>query len=125
MLQRHVNNHFSKTDGEDGAGGGRKTTGARKMVDSHNSSESSKNLKRAGIKLKYRHTVFSARIFDFFDVGIMAGVKSTNLGLETEAKERFGLQGDSIVFKSRVMGMKIDPATGQRSAMIRWVPEDM
>lgn len=116
MLQRHVNQHFSKTDAKS----------VDKVVESnHSQSESSKNLKKAGVKLKKRPVVFSARIFDVFDAGIMAGIKHGVYNLGTRGKDLFNLDGDSIKFKSKIMGLKRDPGDGRRSALVKWVPENL
>ena len=84
MLQRHVNQHFAPD--ERGDLHKKKMSKqqnssnfdpyhnliARKKVEHTNQSESTKNLRRAGVKLKFRKSVFSARNFDFFDAGVMA-----------------------------------------------------
>ena len=116
MLQRHVNHHFSKQEPKS----------VDKLVESHHSqSESSKNLKKAGVKLKKRPVVFSARIFDVFDIGIMAGIKHGVHDLATKGREEFNLVGDNIEFKSRIVGLKRDPWDGTRSALVKWVPENL
>ena len=145
MLQRHVNNHFKKqeqqqqqsvkssskagggeAEGKAGAdGGGRKGKKAknpliaRKMV-VENKSESTKNLKRAGVKLKYRPVVFSARIFDFFDASVMPGVREANYDL---AKAKADVE--EIEFTARVTAVRTNGKSGLREANVTWSPEDM
>ncbi|TRY73957.1 hypothetical protein TCAL_11348 [Tigriopus californicus] len=100
ILQRHVNHHFAQNDNEvsgttPGSQCRAQSKKSRKYTD-HNQSESTKNLKRAGVKLKFRHTVFSARIFDFFDPGIMAGIKHQVYNLEGIGSHKYNISGDSI-----------------------------
>lgn len=122
-LQKHVNQHFGGAGCKDE--GGRRPQGGAKPKDkaqalANTLSESSKNLKRAGVKLKFRrHNVFSARIFDFFDVGIMAGIRHGVSELEARAPE------DLLELRSEVTGMKVDSNTGERMARVTWTPEDM
>lgn len=139
MLQRHVNQHFAYDDVQaEAAGSGRNT--ARKSGGGHggfpakkenpkNVSESTKNLKRAGVKLKKRNLLFSARIFDFFDVGVMAGirhgvydleVRSAGLGL---AKADAG--GEEVEFKPRIAALRTNAKNGRKEALVRWTPVEM
>ena len=139
MLQRHVNQHFAYDEEHaEATGSGRNT--ARKSGGGHgcfpakkenpkNVSESTKNLKRAGVKLKKRNLIFSARIFDFFDVGVMAGirhgvydleVKSASLGL---ARATSG--GEEVEFRPRIAAVRTNTKSGRREALVRWTPEDM
>ncbi|XP_045492776.1 myb-like protein U isoform X1 [Colias croceus] len=61
LLERHVNNHFNESSQSSGTG--------RKSSDS-----SSKLIRRNGKKLRYRRQPWSARMFDFFDSGMMEGL---------------------------------------------------
>ena len=68
-----MNNHFSDP------GSSEKHSGPRKSTESGDTAR--KRLKRAGVRLKFRQLPFSARIFDFFDAGAMAGIQHRyNLG---------------------------------------------
>ena len=67
MLQRHVNGHFSESP----SGASTQSGGPRKSIEG---APARKVLKRAGVRLKFRKLPFSARIFDFFDAGMMAGI---------------------------------------------------
>ncbi|XP_034825498.1 zinc finger protein jing homolog isoform X2 [Maniola hyperantus] len=61
LLQRHVNQHFSGVSPSAGSG--------KKSTDS-----ASKLIRRNGKKLRYRRQPWSARMFDFFDPGMMEGL---------------------------------------------------
>ena len=99
LLQRHVNLHFSSSASSSGDPPRKSAHGA--AASSAAASESSKNLRRAGVRLKFRHTVFSARIFDFFDRGVMAGI-------------RHGLAGDNgvvdgvVKFRGRTVAVRTE-----------------
>ena len=62
-----MNNHFSDP------GSSEKQPGPRKSTETGDTAR--KRLKRAGVRLKFRQLPFSARIFDFFDAGAMAGIR--------------------------------------------------
>eukprot|EP00095_Tigriopus_kingsejongensis_P003431 maker-scaffold110_size354795-snap-gene-1.5 protein:Tk03431 transcript:maker-scaffold110_size354795-snap-gene-1.5-mRNA-1 annotation:"hypothetical protein L798_08557" len=136
ILQRHVNHHFAQNDNDiSGSASGSQwkpmSRKSRKYAD-HNQSQSTKNLRRAGVKLKFRHTVFSARIFDFFDPGIMAGIKHQVYNLERIGSQRFNISGDAITFKSKILSVKhgfshykLDEHAPSRLALVRWSPENL
>ena len=115
MLERHVNNHFSEP-GSSGAN----HSGPRKSTESGDTAR--KRLKRAGVKLKFRQLPFSARIFDFFDAGNMAGIRHTVAELE-ERSCLGGVTGDTIQLSARVLGTRIHP-DGQRWLNVRWTPNN-
>lgn len=128
-----MNNHFSKQDDEAAAANGKasgkgcaKKSGAaatsgvtRKMVE-NNKSESTKNLKKAGVKLKYRPVVFSARIFDFFDASVMPGVRHANYNLSVKSAD-----AEEITFTSKILAMRTNAKNGTREANVRWEPKDL
>ncbi|XP_063375102.1 zinc finger protein jing isoform X1 [Cydia amplana] len=58
LLERHVNNHFNEVSPN--AGSGKKTTDSAPKL-----------IRRNGKKLRYRRQPWSARMFDFFDSGVM------------------------------------------------------
>ena len=132
ILQRHVNSHFSNEPNN--ANGVSKTASKKSSADQ---SESTKNLKRAGVKLKYRKTVFSARIFDFFEPAVMEAVKHKmyqldNPKLKQEDGGRLGISGsllmarnsqDEIEFRSRILMLRRE-VDGSRKAWVRWEPEN-
>lgn len=115
MLERHVNNHFS----EPGSSGANQS-GPRKSTESGDTAR--KRLKRAGVKLKFRQLPFSARIFDFFDAGNMAGIRHTVAELE-ERSCLGSVLGDTIQLSARVLGTRIHP-DGQRWLNVRWTPNN-
>ena len=115
MLERHVNNHFSE-----GGSSGTSHSGPRKSTETGDTAR--KRLKRAGVKLKFRQLPFSARIFDFFDAGNMAGIRHTVAELEERScTER--VRGDTIELTARVLGKRIHP-DGQRWLNVRWTPNN-
>lgn len=140
MLQRHVNQHFAYDEEQaDAAGSGRRNT-ARKSGGGHlgypakkenpkNVSESTKNLKRAGVKLKKRNLIFSARIFDFFDPGVMAGIRHGVFDLEVKSARlglaRSGSGGEEVEFMPRIAALRTNAKTGRKEALVRWTPEEM
>ena len=115
MLERHVNNHFSEPGSS-----GTSHSGPRKSTETGDTAR--KRLKRAGVKLKFRQLPFSARIFDFFDAGNMAGIRHTVAELEERScTER--VRGDTIELTARVLGKRIHP-DGQRWLNVRWTPNN-
>ena len=115
MLQRHVNSHFSEHPN-----GSSQSHGPRKSIEG---APARKVLKRAGVRLKFRELPFSARIFDFFDAGMMAGIRAQVSSL-VERSPRFGITDDAVNFTSKVMAMRLGES-GQREVQLRWIPENM
>eukprot|EP00096_Caligus_rogercresseyi_P000603 TRINITY_DN1106_c0_g1_i4.p1 TRINITY_DN1106_c0_g1~~TRINITY_DN1106_c0_g1_i4.p1 ORF type:complete len:619 (-),score=220.95 TRINITY_DN1106_c0_g1_i4:799-2655(-) len=128
LLQRHVNHHFNARESSSDS------TVAKKLM-SDNPSESSRNLKRAGVKLKYRRTVFSARIFDVFDAGVMAGIKSAVVRLERgkralSVEEDWEDEGGEDVIKFKIASVKgfrrvVKEGASVREALVKWSPENI
>ena len=83
-------------------------------------SKYSSPLQRAGVKLKLRPVVFSARIFDFFDASVMPGLRHANYDL---AGSRYSAQ--EVEFTPRVTGVRTNAKTGAREANVRWLPENL
>jgi hypothetical protein len=96
----------------------------RKKAEQSHMSESSKNLRRAGVKLKFRRCVFSARNFDFFDVGVMAGLKHAIVDAETEAARSYGLRGEKVVFRGQVAATR-RTLDGRQEVYVQWSPENL
>ena len=120
MLQRHVNSHFSETPS-----GSAQTarSAARKSIESAPAAR--KVLKRAGLKLKFRKLPFSARIFDFFDAGQMAGIRDQVTRVHgAAARLNIVDGGDAMVFKARAMALRLGQ-DGQRQVKLKWIPEEM
>ncbi len=89
------------------------------------SSESSRRLRRAGVRLRQRENLFSARNFDFFDVGVMAGVRHSISSLETSAERLFESPETVEAQVQRVLAKKMDPTTRKMMALVRWNPENV
>ena len=93
-------------------------------------STSTKNLKRAGVRVKLRQGgVFSARNFDFFDPSVLPGLRHAVYDLQTRSF-RAGMDADQCVnFVGRVMAVKADPKCNHKqnskSALVRWSPENL
>ena len=93
-------------------------------------SSSTKNLKRAGIRLKFRQGgVFSARNFDFFDPSVMPGLRHAVYDLQTKSFKA-GLDGDQCVnFAGKVVAVKANKKCNSnknsKSALVRWSPENL
>ena len=73
------------------------------MYHSKLSRASKKLLAPNGKKLKYRKTIYSARIFDLFDLGVMAQVRQRITAFETGCKK---LQSGGYVETPTVENMK-------------------
>ena len=116
MLQRHVNGHFSESP----SGASTQSGGPRKSIEG---APARKVLKRAGVRLKCRKLPFSARIVDFFDAGMMAGIRDQVARVEA-LSQRLGIQGDAVTLTSRAMALRTGP-NGTREVQIRWSPENM
>ena len=77
-------------------------------------------MQRAGVKLKLRPVVFSARIFDFFDAAVMPGLRHANYDL---AGSKYN--AEEVEFTPRVTGVRTNAKTGAREANVRWLPENL
>ena len=129
-----------------GKEGSKLALGVRKTVEMANKSESQKNLKvlkqsskvlnvkisknssslqRAGVKLKLRPVVFSARIFDFFDAAVMPGLRHANHDLAAGCQAAVTAGGEELEFTPRVTGVRTNAKTGAREANVRWLPENL
>ena len=115
MLNRHVNGHFTET------GTSSAQSGPRKSIEG---APARKRLKRAGVKLKFRELPFSARIFDFFDAGQMAGIRHGVAGLQQQAARLACSNTETITFSSRVTSRRVDPA-GTVNLQIQWSPPNL
>ena len=116
MLNRHVNNHFPENSSSSSS-----SHGARKSIEG---TPARKVLKRAGVKMKQREVIFSARIFDFFDSGIMAGVRHQVCDTQRAARA-LGIADDmTMTFQAKAMSIRVGHM-GQREVHIRWIPENM
>ncbi|GLV37106.1 jing [Carabus blaptoides fortunei] len=114
-LERHVNSHFNGT--ENGSNGSNKKT---------LESGTTKLFKRNGKKLRYRRQPWSARMFDFFDAGIMEGLQH-RLVTMTEKRtlgEVSKSPGDIVTLQSTVLARRVE-ADGSRKVLLRWHPPNV
>ena len=90
-------------------------------------SSSTKNLKRVGVRLKYRKSVFSARNFDFFDAGVMAGVKDAVNTLEAKGRDIFSMNSKNVItFEAKeILATRNNGPNKKRSVLVRWTPENL
>ena len=90
-------------------------------------SSSTKNLKRVGVRLKYRKSVFSARNFDFFDAGVMAGVKDAVNKLENKSRDIFNIDSKNMItFKAlEILATRKTSQSEKRCVLVRWTPENL
>lgn len=100
-----------------------------------------KVIRKAGKRLKYRRTIYSARIFDLFDLGVMARVRERLTKMHSLVGGGKGGKGggreDEVAFTSevvarRVMAKEGDSGGGGRNrkapetmVLLRWKPYDM
>ncbi|XP_014254968.1 zinc finger protein jing homolog [Cimex lectularius] len=112
LLQRHVNNHFTERD---------QKTESKKGCELTN-----KLIRRNGKKLRYRRQPFSARIYDYFDAGIMIGLQHNLIEMtEKRTQGQFDTcPGDSIILQSKVMGKRTD-LNGEAQVLLRWFPNNI
>jgi len=115
MLERHVNSHFTEPSTSSAH------SGPRKSIEG---APARKRLKRAGVKLKFRQLPFSARIFDFFDAGMMSGIRHQVASMEKTSLKMFNMRNDSIEFHSKAISIRKDE-NGIRKVQLKWIPEDL
>jgi len=106
LLERHVNNHFKNKESPSGAvsttttteGGSGPGASGSKLGPSSRSSASNQSMggngctsakvfKKLNKRLKYRQIVYSARIFDHFDIGSMAQIRMRLSEYEKKCQE--------------------------------------
>ena len=90
-------------------------------------SSSTKNLKRIGVRLKYRESMFSARNFDFFDTGVMAGVKDVVNKIENKSRDIFNIDSNNIItFEALdIIATRNNGPNERKTALVRWTPENL
>ncbi len=122
MLNRHVNSHFPENGGSSKLTNGESGHGARKSIEGGGNS---RLLKRAGLKLKRREVLFSARIFDFFDAGIMAGVRHAVADTQRGAAGLgIAADGSSMTFAAKALVIRrVDEDC--KEVLVRWEPENL
>lgn len=109
ILERHVNSHFQAD--------------VKKALDS---SIAHKLFRRNGKKLRYRRQPWSARMFDFFDPGIMECLEHRLVKL---TKTRTGgdiadTPGKSLALTSQVVARRMAD-NGKPQFLLRWYPLDI
>ncbi|XP_037947788.1 zinc finger protein jing-like, partial [Teleopsis dalmanni] len=106
-LQKHVNNHFTATENKESTN---KRTSDPPVP---------KQLRKNGKKLRYRRQPFSARMFDFFDAGIMEG-------LQHRLRQISSLAGgqNSITFRGHCL-MRRTTFKGEVECFVRWSPHEI
>eukprot|EP00096_Caligus_rogercresseyi_P008248 TRINITY_DN26763_c0_g1_i1.p1 TRINITY_DN26763_c0_g1~~TRINITY_DN26763_c0_g1_i1.p1 ORF type:complete len:277 (-),score=102.98 TRINITY_DN26763_c0_g1_i1:317-1147(-) len=149
LLERHVNSHFKSSSLPNPGSPSESTvsTSSSSTSSSHsfasqphpnngnnnNSSSSSssssswapppkalpKVIKKAGRKLKYRKTIFSARLFDLFDIGIMAQLLEKLVTIEKGCPS-----GQSITLNGSIIAKKRD-GSGKTFFLMRWSPHNL
>ncbi|KAH8389986.1 hypothetical protein KR200_004819 [Drosophila serrata] len=107
-LQKHVNNHFNATDNA-------KESTSKRTSDP----PVPKQLRKNGKKLRYRRQPFSARMFDFFDTGIMEGLQHRlrQISTLTNGAQAIEFQGQCLMRRRNVQG--------GYECFVRWSPREI
>ncbi|KAM7344885.1 AE binding protein 2 jing isoform 3-T5 [Cochliomyia hominivorax] len=106
-LQKHVNNHFTATENKESTN---KRTSDPPVP---------KQLRKNGKKLRYRRQPFSARMFDFFDAGIMEGLQHRLRQISTLTNGC-----NSITFQGQCI-MKRKNFAGNIECFVQWSPREI
>lgn len=106
-LQKHVNNHFTATENKESS---HKRTSDPPVP---------KQLRKNGKKLRYRRQPFSARMFDFFDSGIMEGLQHRLRQISVLSNSC-----NSITFTGQCM-MRRKTQQGSYESFVRWTPREI
>ena len=149
LLERHVNHHFASAensgknanggdnDKEDGgsgisaspsSGGGPSSSSSLMPAPS---AAAVKVIRRAGKRLKYRRTIYSARIFDLFDLGVMARVRERLAKMHALVGNKGRSREDEVAFTGEVVARRAVAAADSKTAapeimvLLRWKPYDM
>lgn len=109
-LERHVNGHFNQPETSNSS--------SRRSIDN-----SGKMMRRNGKRLRYRRQPWSARLFDYFDTGIMEGLQHRLLEL---AKSRTQgklaeTPGNSMTLTSQILARRVEK-DGKMKFLLRWYP---
>lgn len=106
-LQKHVNGHFTATENKDNTN---KRTSDPPVP---------KLLRKNGKKLRYRRQPFSARMFDFFDTGIMEGLHHRLRQISTLTNGN-----NCITFRGAVKMRRRNPI-GVYECFVEWAPPNI
>lgn len=107
-LQKHVNNHFNSSESS--------INSIKKSSDL----PVPKLLRKNGKKLRYRRQPWSARMFDFFDSGVMEGLQHR---LQVTGAIASGPNG-TITFRGKQLAKRIT-AFGHTEILVKWMPCDI
>ncbi|CAH2091672.1 unnamed protein product [Euphydryas editha] len=114
LLERHVNTHFNEVSPN--AGNGKKTADS-----------SSKPIRRNGKKLRYRRQPWSARMFDFFDAGMMEGLawrlsRCTRWRLGGACPLREPPGRHTLTLHAALAATRYNAAEARREALVTYYP---
>lgn len=107
-LTKHVNSHFNSVECQNNS--------TKKSSDP----PIPKQLRKNGKKLRYRRQPWSARMFDFFDTGVMEGLQHR---LHITGQIACGSNG-MVTFKGRLMARRVT-ADGVNEILVKWNPCDI
>eukprot|EP00095_Tigriopus_kingsejongensis_P005213 snap_masked-scaffold408_size180710-processed-gene-0.13 protein:Tk05213 transcript:snap_masked-scaffold408_size180710-processed-gene-0.13-mRNA-1 annotation:"hypothetical protein L798_08557" len=136
LLERHVNGHFkcinpSSNQAHSGPSSNFSGSARHKSHDASSGSSTPltsivKSMRKAGRKLKYRQTIYSARIFDLFDLGMMAKMQEqiARLHCVCEKDLNISLQRNEITLEGEVVARKKDLSTGETMVLQSWKPDN-
>ncbi|KAK2581957.1 hypothetical protein KPH14_002398 [Odynerus spinipes] len=112
-LERHVNGHFNQSETSNSSGR-RSCENGGKLV------------RRNGKRLRYRRQPWSARLFDYFDSGVMEGLQHRLLELaKSRTQGRLAeTPGDSMALTSQVLARRVE-MDGKIKVLLRWYPQDI
>ncbi|KAL0102082.1 hypothetical protein PUN28_018553 [Cardiocondyla obscurior] len=112
-LERHVNGHFNQPETSNN-NGRRSCENGGKLV------------RRNGKKLRYRRQPWSARLFDYFDSGVMEGLQHRLLELATSRTQGRLAEtpGNSMTLTSQVLAKRVE-IDGKTKVLLRWYPPDI
>uniref|UniRef100_A0A8D8IJH8 Zinc finger protein jing homolog n=2 Tax=Culex pipiens TaxID=7175 RepID=A0A8D8IJH8_CULPI len=106
-LEKHVNNHFTNSD--NAASGKRSSDLPLPKV-----------LRKTGKKLRFRRQPWSARRFDFFDIGVMEGLQHRLILAGSVASARYG----TVSFQGQAAGRRVT-GDGTVEVFVKWHPRDV
>ncbi|CAK1551574.1 unnamed protein product [Leptosia nina] len=117
LLERHVNHHFNNSSQSNGSN--------RKSSDN-----SSKLIRRNGKKLRYRRQPWSARMFDFFDSGMMVGLqwrllRCTRWRLSGGCPLREPPGRHTLTLHAALSATRYNATDGTREALLTYYPPNV
>ncbi|KAJ8726782.1 hypothetical protein PYW08_015179 [Mythimna loreyi] len=117
LLERHVNNHFNEASPSNGSGK-KSAEGSVKLI------------RRNGKKLRYRRQPWSARMFDFFDAGMMEGLvwrlaRCTRWRLSSAALLREPPGRHTLTLRAALTATRYNAAEHRREALVTYYPPNV